>query len=70
MRASAAGADNTIVVSFGSATVSGSDGAVAVGDHVKVTCGPRGSRHRASAIQVIGQPNGGDAGKGAACPAP
>jgi hypothetical protein len=68
VRASAAGADNTIVVSFANATVRGSDGAVAIGDHVKVTCGPIGSATVASAIDVIGQPNGGDAGKGAAMP--
>ena len=68
VRATAAGADNTIVVSFGNATVSGADGAVTVGDHVKVTCGTLGSATVASAIDVIGQPNGGDAGKGAAVP--
>lgn len=68
VRARAAGADNTIVVTFGDATVSGSDGAVAVGDHVNVTCGEIGHATVASAIAVIGQPNGGDAGKGAAVP--
>jgi len=68
VRATAAGADGTIVVSFADAAISGSDGAVAVGDHVKVTCGTLGSATVASAIDVVGQPNGGDAGKGAALP--
>jgi hypothetical protein len=67
-RATVAGADHTIVVSFGNATVSGPGGAVAVGDHVRLMCGTIGSATVASAIDVIGQPNGGDAGKGAALP--
>ena len=66
--ATASGA-GTIVVSFANATVSGPNGAVAVGDHVTVTTnGPVGPSAVASSIQVIGHPNGGDAGKGAAIP--
>jgi len=58
-----------LTVSFGDATVTGPDGAVAVGDEVNVTT-QDGSGHGAVAtsIQVIGQPNGGSAGKGAAVP--
>lgn len=68
-RATAAQATDGIVVSFGNATVSGPDGAVAVGEHVNVTCsGLVGSTAVASSISVIGQPNGGNAGKGAAVP--
>ena len=59
----------TLVVSFADASVNGPHGAVAVGDRVTViTNGPIGSSANATAIDVIGQPNGGDAGRGAAIP--
>jgi hypothetical protein len=68
-RIATASGGGTVVVSFANATVSGPDGAVTVGDHVTVTAsGPVGSNTVASSIQVIGRPNGGDAGKGAAIP--
>ena len=64
-----AGGSATILVSFDHATVSGPNGAVGVGDDVTVTTsGPLGTTTVASSINVIGQPNGGDAGKGAALP--
>ena len=67
--AAAAAGGPVIVVSFGNATVSGPNGAVAVGDDVTVTTQTSsGQTTVASSIQVIGQPNGGDAGKGAATP--
>jgi len=66
--ATASVSDNRIVVSFGDATVSGPNGAVAVGDRIRVTCGTLGSTAVASSIDVIGQPNGGAAGRGAAVP--
>jgi hypothetical protein len=63
--ASAGGA--AIEVAFGNATVHGPNGAVAIGDDVTVTTtGPVGPSVVASSINVIGQPNGGTAGKGAA----
>jgi hypothetical protein len=66
-RAASGGAG--IEVAFGHATVHGPDGAVAVGDDVTVTTtGPVGQSAVASSINVIGQPNGGTAGKGAAVP--
>ena len=65
----AAGGSQAIVVAFGQATVKGPNGAVAVGDDVTVTTtGPVGQTVVASSIDVIGQPNGGTAGKGAAVP--
>jgi hypothetical protein len=66
--ASAAGSGG-ILVAFGDATVHGPNGAVAVGEDVTVTTtGTVGQTAVASAIDVIGQPNGGTAGKGAAVP--
>ena len=68
-RAASAGDSRGILVSFGDATVHGPNGAVAVGDDVTVTTtGPVGQSAVASSIDVIGQPNGGTAGKGAAVP--
>ena len=59
----------TMLVAFDHATVTGPNGAVAVGDEVTVTTTQTvGATTVASAIDVIGQPNGGDAGKGAAVP--
>ena len=59
----------TVVVSCAHATVKGPDGAVAVGDRVSVTTnGLLGGTVVADSIAVIGRPNGGDAGKGAAVP--
>jgi hypothetical protein len=56
-------------ISFGDANVSGASGAVTVGDVVTVTTtSGDGSNPVAASIDVIGQPNGGDAGKGAAIP--
>ena len=69
--ARAASADDSrgILFAFGDATVHGPNGAVAVGDDVTVTTtGPVGQSAVASSIDVIGQPNGGTAGKGAAVP--
>ncbi len=67
--AAAAQGGPVIAVSFGNATVTGPDGAVAVGDDVTVTTQTSsGQTTVASSIQVIGQPSGGDAGKGAAVP--
>jgi hypothetical protein len=64
------GGRTTLDVSFGGATVGGEGGGtVAVGDEVTVTeSSATGSTAVANAIDVIGQPNGGDAGKGAAVP--
>jgi len=68
-RAAMVGGSSTILVTFEHATVNGPNGAVAVGDDVTVTTtGSSGSADVASSIAVIGQPNGGDAGKGAAIP--
>ncbi len=68
-RAASAGDSRGILVAFGDATVHGPNGAVAVGDDVTVTTtGPVGHSAVASSIDVIGQPNGGTAGKGAAVP--
>ncbi len=65
-RAAAAGS-RIVTVAFGDASVSGPGGAVVVGDDVTVTtAGPAGQSTVAASIAVIGQPNGGDAGKGAA----
>jgi hypothetical protein len=63
-RPHAAGAQ-TLTISFGSATVNGPDGAVAVGDSVRVTLS---SNAVASSINVVGEPNGGTSGNGAAIP--
>ena len=64
-RAASAGGSSTITVAFDNATVTGPNGAVAVGDDVTVTTtGTLGQADIASSISVIGQPNGGDAGKG------
>ena len=69
VHAASAGGGRGILVAFGDATVHGPDGAVAVGDDVTVTTtGTVGQTAVASAIDVIGQPNGGTAGKGAAVP--
>jgi len=69
VRAASAGDSRGILVAFGDATVHGPNGAVAVGDDVTVTTtGTVGQTAVASAIDVIGQPNGGTAGKGAAVP--
>jgi hypothetical protein len=69
VHAASAGDGRGILVAFGDATVHGPDGAVAVGDDVTVTTtGTVGQTAVASAIDVIGQPNGGTAGKGAAVP--
>jgi hypothetical protein len=68
-RAASAGGAATIVVAFGNASVSGPDGAVAVGDDVTVTTdGPSGPTTVAASITVVGQTNGGDSGNGAAVP--
>jgi hypothetical protein len=68
-RAASAGDSRGILVAFGDATVHGPNGAVAVGEDVTVTTtGPVGQSTVASSIDVIGQPNGGTAGKGAAVP--
>jgi hypothetical protein len=68
-RAASANGSSTILVAFDHATVKGPNGAVAVGDQVTVTTTQAvGATTVASAIDVIGQPNGGDAGKGAAVP--
>lgn len=67
--AASAGDSGGILVAFGDATVHGPNGAVAVGEDVTVTTtGTVGQTTVASAIDVIGQPNGGTAGKGAAVP--
>ncbi|HVC85716.1 MAG TPA: hypothetical protein VNC12_10750 [Solirubrobacteraceae bacterium] len=67
--AASAGDSGGILVAFGDATVHGPNGAVAVGEDVTVTTtGTVGQTMVASAIDVIGQPNGGTAGKGAAVP--
>ena len=64
-----AGGGQALVVSFGDAKVSGPDGAISVGDNVVVTESGNGSGTPvATQINVIGQANGGDAGKGAALP--
>jgi hypothetical protein len=64
-----AGDSRGILVAFGDATVQGPNGAVAVGEDVTVTTtGTVGQTTVASSIDVIGQPNGGTAGKGAAVP--
>jgi hypothetical protein len=64
-----AGDSRGILVAFGDATVHGPNGAVAVGEDVTVTTtGTVGQTTVASSIDVIGQPNGGTAGKGAAVP--
>src|SRR5947209_16698251 len=52
-----------MTVNISGARMTGNHGAVAVGDHVKVTCDGSGD---ASKVLVIGVPNGGDGGKGAA----
>lgn len=68
-RAASAGGSPTIVIAFGDASVTGPNGAVAVGDDVTVTTdAPAGQTTVATSIDVVGQPNGGDAGKGAAVP--
>jgi hypothetical protein len=69
-RASSSSGGPVVIIAFGDADVTGARGAVAVGDVVTVTAtsGGGGSIGVASSIQVIGQPNGGDAGKGAAIP--
>jgi hypothetical protein len=64
----AAAVGPVVVVAFGKATVTGPNGAVAVGDDVTVTTQTGSGPAVASAIRVIGQPNGGVAGKGAAVP--
>jgi hypothetical protein len=65
-RLSAADARGGLVtISFGDAEVSGPDGAVAVGDSVSCMLS---ESDVASAIRVIGEPNGGEAGEGAAIP--
>ena len=64
-----AGGSSTILVEFDHATVKGPNGAVAIGDDVSVTTtGPVGATAVASSIDVVGQSNGGDSGKGAAVP--
>jgi hypothetical protein len=64
-----AGGSSTILVEFDHATVKGPNGAVAIGEDVSVTTtGPVGATAVASSIDVIGQSNGGDSGKGAAVP--
>jgi len=64
-----AGGGRVFEVAFGHASVSGPDGAVAVGDEVTVTTGAStGPTAVATSIDVIGQPSGGDAGHGAAVP--
>ena len=64
-----AGGGQGLVVSFGDAKVSGPNGAISVGDDVVVTESGDGSGTPvATQIKVIGQANGGDAGKGAAIP--
>ena len=69
VRAASAGDSRGILVAFGDATVHGPNGAVAVGEDVTVTTtGTVGQTAVASSIDVIGQPNGGTAGKGAAVP--
>ncbi len=68
-RSASAGDSRGILVAFANATVHGPNGAIAVGDDVTVTTtGPVGQSAVASSISVIGQPNGGAAGKGAAVP--
>lgn len=68
-RAASAGGSSTIVVAFGDASVTGPDGAVSVGDDVTVTTdGPASQTTVAASIDVVGQSNGGDAGRGAAVP--
>ncbi len=66
-RASAASAAGgpSVVVSFGDAKVTGPNGAIEVGDEVVVT---ESGNSVVTQITVIGQPNGGAAGKGAAVP--
>jgi hypothetical protein len=67
--AASAGGSSTILVAFDHATVKGPNGAVAIGEDVSVTTtGPVGATAVASSIDVIGQSNGGDSGKGAAVP--
>ena len=67
-RAHAAAAGGaTIVLSFAQASVTGGGGAVAVGDEITVTTdGTVGQTAVASSIAVIGEPNGGQGGRGAA----
>ena len=65
LHAASAGS-GTLTISFGSAHVNGPDGAVVVGDTVTVTLA---SGTVASSIAVVGEPNGGNAGNGAAIPA-
>ncbi len=70
-RASAAsvGGGPALVVSFGDAKVTDPNGAISVGDDVVVTESGNGSGTPvATQIKVVGQANGGDAGKGAALP--
>jgi hypothetical protein len=68
--AASAGGSSTILVAFDHATVKGPNGAVAIGEDVSVTTtGPVvGATAVASSIDVVGQSNGGDSGKGAAVP--
>lgn len=65
-RAASADGSSAIVIAFGDASVTGPNGAVAVGDDVTVTTD--GPADVATSIDVVGQSNGGDAGKGAAVP--
>ncbi len=67
--AASVGGGHAVVVSFGDAKVTGPNGAISVGDDVVVTESGSGSGTPvATQIKVIGQANGGDAGKGAALP--
>ena len=69
VRAASAAGSPELMVAFGDATVHGPNGAVAVGDEVTAnTTEPVGDSAVASSINVIGEPNGGTAGKGAAVP--
>jgi hypothetical protein len=69
-RAASAAHGRVVTLSFGEADVAGPNGAVVVGDHVTVTMAASSGHGAtvAAAIAVIGQPNGGDAGQGAAIP--
>ena len=67
--AASSGGGPAVQVAFGDDTVTGPDGAVAVGDDVTVTTnGAAGPTTVAASIDVIGQPSGGDSGRGAAVP--
>ncbi len=59
---------STLTIAFGQADVSGGNGAVEVGDDVTITTTGGGGGNVATAIDVIGAHNGGDAGQGAAIP--